>query len=60
MKLGTTTFKKAGDNVVDVFQGDGWENWTRILRKEGKLIHLRGAKLPKLIYSFIEKEVFKK
>ena len=53
-------FLKAGDNIVDVFVGDGWENWARILHKEGKLVHLKGIKLPKIIYSYIQKEVFKK
>jgi len=51
---------KAGDNIADVFVGDGWENWARVLRKEGKLIHLKGIKLPKIAYTYLEKEIFDK
>ena len=31
--------------IVDVFQGDGWETWTRLLWKNKKLIPLQGATL---------------
>ncbi len=51
---------KVNDNLVDVFIGDGWENWARILRKGNTLIHLKGIQLPKLIYRYLELEVFAK
>jgi hypothetical protein len=31
--------------LVDVFQNDGWETWTRLLWKNKKLIPLQGATL---------------
>lgn len=35
--------------VYDVFVGQGWEQWTRVLyaRKEGKVIPIKGAYLNK-------------
>lgn len=35
--------------VYDVFSGQGWDQWTRVLyaRKEGKIIPLKGAYLNK-------------
>ncbi len=58
MILNGIKFMRAGDNIVDVFVGDGWENWARVIRKNGKLIHLKGIKLPKVVYSYMEKEIF--
>lgn len=31
--------------IYDVFDGDGWTNWSRYLFKKGKLIYLSGLKL---------------
>jgi hypothetical protein len=31
--------------IIDVFQNDGWETWTRLLWKNQKLIPLKGATL---------------
>lgn len=31
--------------IVDVFQHEGWEIWTRVLWKQGNLIPLKGATL---------------
>jgi hypothetical protein len=31
--------------LIDVFQNDGWETWTRLLWKNKKLIPLQGATL---------------
>ena len=31
--------------IVDVFQNEGWEVWTRVLWKQGNLIPLKGATL---------------
>jgi hypothetical protein len=33
--------------IVDVFQGEGWEHWTRLLYKNGNLIPLIGEILTK-------------
>lgn len=33
--------------IVDVFQGEGWENWTRLLWKGNTLIPLHGEVLTK-------------
>jgi hypothetical protein len=35
--------------VYDVFAGDGWDNWTRVLyaRKEGRVIPIKGSFLNK-------------
>jgi hypothetical protein len=33
--------------IVDVFQGEGWENWTRLLFKNNTLIPLQGEVLSK-------------
>ena len=28
--------------IFDVFTGEGWENWTRIMLKNNKIIHVAG------------------
>lgn len=33
--------------IVDVFQGEGWEEWTRLLVKGNTLIPLKGEILSK-------------
>lgn len=33
--------------IVDVFQGEGWENWTRLLWKNNVLTPLHGEVLTK-------------
>lgn len=33
--------------IVDVFQGEGWENWTRLLWKNNTLTPLQGEVLTK-------------
>jgi hypothetical protein len=41
--------KNLPDNVMDVFWGEGWDNWSRIrLAQESKpdFVHLQGIKLP--------------
>jgi hypothetical protein len=40
-------------NILDVFWGEGWENWERMRKtkdKQGKviLLHLAGKQLPKM------------
>lgn len=57
MNLAHIKVLKVGENLLDVFTNDGWEEWTRLLKKDGRLIHLKGAKLPKIVYSYIEKEM---
>jgi hypothetical protein len=39
-------------NIVDVFWGEGWENWERIRRTKDKkgeyvILHLAGKQMPK-------------
>lgn len=41
-------------NIIDIFWGEGWNNWERarkIKDKEGKLtlVHLAGKQLPKVL-----------
>lgn len=31
--------------IWDIFEGEGWENWSRYLYKKGKLIYISGVKL---------------
>lgn len=33
------------NQFFDVFQGDGWKNWSRYVLKDNKLTHLTGNKL---------------
>ena len=36
------------NNLVDVFVGEGWEQWTRLfVAKDGSTTHMGGEKLPK-------------
>jgi hypothetical protein len=51
-----------GTNLYDVFQGEGWKNWTRALVKPQFVQHHSGEKLgPRLLYailsSYMKKEV---
>lgn len=48
------------DSLADVFVGDGWYNWTRVLKKNGKFHILGGNKLHSIIYKYLDTEVFKK
>jgi hypothetical protein len=43
--------------IVDVFQGEGWENWTRLLYKNSILIPLQGEVLSKEQLSEVTKQV---
>jgi hypothetical protein len=43
--------------LVDVFQGEGWENWTRLLYKGNTLIPLQGEVLTKEQLTTVLKEV---
>ena len=41
-------------NIIDVFWGEGWENWERFRRtvyKDGavNLVHLSGKQIPKVL-----------
>lgn len=45
--------------LVDVFQNDGWETWTRLLWKNKKLIPLQGATLSDDQLSFIKDSLTK-
>jgi hypothetical protein len=43
--------------LVDVFQGEGWESWTRLLFKGNILIPLQGEVLTKEQLQTVLKEV---
>ena len=48
---------KITNHLVDVFMGDGWENWGRFFRsKTGVISQIGGNPLPKYILA----ELFKK
>lgn len=38
------------NNLIDVFVGEGWENWSRLfIGKDGNCTHFGGEKLPKWV-----------
>lgn len=37
---------KITNNLVDVFTGDDWYNWSRMRRIKGRWVPVRGHKLP--------------
>lgn len=48
--------------IIDVFHGDGWLDWTRIIyTDERRIAHAGGRRLTidelKLLYSILEEEV---
>lgn len=43
-----------GTHMYDVFQGIGWENWSRVLAKEGYVKILKGNHIPiKTLYETV-------
>ena len=41
-------------NIIDVFWGEGWSNWSRVRKAKDKsgrllLIHLAGKQIPKVL-----------
>ena len=43
--------------LVDVFQGDGWENWTRIRKVKGQWQIVRGLSLSSESLASVTKEL---
>jgi hypothetical protein len=42
-------------NLWDIFLGEGWENWTRVSRINGKVSYVSGNKFPiKTLYKLME------
>lgn len=42
--------------IFDIFQGEGWDNWTRVRIVKGRIVHVAGEHIPiKTLYSVLEK-----
>lgn len=42
-------------HMFDIFEGDGWENWSRVLVKYGQVKNLKGNFIPvKILYEIAE------
>jgi hypothetical protein len=42
--------------IYDIFQDEGWSNWTRIRVVQGRILHVAGEHIPiKELYSIMEK-----
>jgi hypothetical protein len=50
--------KQVNTTVIDVFVGEGWENWTRF-RKEGrKLVKIGGKQMEDADFSKLYRRIF--
>lgn len=58
--MSNLVIKFAGTTVIDVFNGDGWENWTRFVRQGNKLHKVAGNILSKEEFNHVCKVVFHK
>lgn len=45
--------------IYDIFEGDGWEMWSRYLLKNGKFIYIAGNKLNPSIFNTLPFRVLK-
>jgi hypothetical protein len=43
---------------IDVFQGEGWENWSRYMKKRSELIFLKGIKLSNAKFAELTKTIY--
>jgi len=43
--------------IFDVFFGEGWEDWTRVLLKGTHLIYLGGAERPHATFKAIHEQI---
>ena len=50
--------KQVSTTVIDVFVGDGWENWTRFRREGRKLVKIGGQKMEDSDFTKLYKRVF--